>query len=641
MDEVLATLANEAQTLRSDKADRATLAALLTEMAMRLTKTSRSRTPRAMPDAGAERERERFPDGNGRTSNDLGDGDSFSELRSLIVGPEQRELKALQAHLLDPSIQTRDVSRVLPDAIALRATDPQLTHALAPSIEVAVTSSVRKDPRPLADALFPVMGPAIRKAIAHTLASMMESLNRTVEHSVSWRALQWRWTALRTGKPFAEIVLLNTLQYRVDQVFLVHAETGLLLQQVSSEPRPGRDTDQVSAMLTAIRDFVRDSFKTTDGDTLDALRVGELSVIVEQGPHALLAGVVRGTAPRSLQATFQNALERIHFQLGVELQAFTGDSAPFERARPEMEACLVTQFRSRQEGASYRKWAIAGVVALLAIGAWVYLGFRERQRWNAYLDQLSAEPGIMIASSGRRGGKFFVAGLRDTLARDPASLVSAAGLPADAVESRWEPYQSLHPNFVTARARDLLRPPPGVTLDYRDGVLAAKGSAPDRWIVESERLAPAIAGVRRFAYGGQSPEERLKERLEAMTVQFPKGRSQIAADQSGAISSVAALLIEFNDVLRARGRRADVAVTGHTDTDGTESENGPLSHARADAVLAEVRSASLDAMTFTATGVGSTAPLTTGSTEADMQRNRRASFRVTLSDDSGQRSSRP
>ena len=37
MDEVLAALAHEAQTLRSDKADRATLAGLLTEMAMRLT----------------------------------------------------------------------------------------------------------------------------------------------------------------------------------------------------------------------------------------------------------------------------------------------------------------------------------------------------------------------------------------------------------------------------------------------------------------------------------------------------------------------------------------------------------------------------------------------------------------------------
>ena len=141
--------------------------------------------------------------------------EDFSELRSLIIGPEQRELLALQAHVLDPSVQTRDVSRVLPDAIAIRARDPQLMRALAPSVEHAVTESVRRDPRPLADALFPVIGPAIRKAIAHTLATMVESLNRTVEHSFSWRALQWRWTAFRTGKPFAEIVLLNTLEYRV------------------------------------------------------------------------------------------------------------------------------------------------------------------------------------------------------------------------------------------------------------------------------------------------------------------------------------------------------------------------------------------------------------------------------------------
>jgi len=61
-----------------------------------------------------------------------GDGpaDSFDELRALLVGPEQRELLALQAHVLDPATQVRDVSRVLPDAIALRSSDPQLTRAL-------------------------------------------------------------------------------------------------------------------------------------------------------------------------------------------------------------------------------------------------------------------------------------------------------------------------------------------------------------------------------------------------------------------------------------------------------------------------------------------------------------------------------
>ncbi|MGE5836226.1 MAG: OmpA family protein, partial [Acidobacteriota bacterium] len=219
--------------------------------------------------------------------------DSLAELRSIIVGPERQDLQELQSHLLDPSVLTRDVSRVLPDAIALRAKDPQLTRALAPTIQEAVTASVRRDPRPLADALFPVMGPAIRKAITHTLASMMESLTRTLEYSVSWRALRWRWTALRTGKSFAEIVLLNTLQYRVEQVFLIHSETGLLLQHATLDAATAQDADQISAMLTAIRDFAHDAFRTADGDSVDTLRVGDLSVFVEQGPTAILAGVVR------------------------------------------------------------------------------------------------------------------------------------------------------------------------------------------------------------------------------------------------------------------------------------------------------------------------------------------------------------
>src|SRR5262245_10596626 len=349
-----------------------------------------------MVDASVGGDPERAADGNGKghANADATDRDSFSELRSLLVGPERRELMALRAHLQDPSIQTRDVSRVLPDAIALRATDPQLARALAPSVESAVTASVRRDPRPLADALFPVMGPAIRKAIAHALASMMESLNRTVGHSLSWRALQWRWTALRTGKPFAEIVLLNTLEYRVEQVFLIHAETGLLLQHISHDARAGKDADQISAMLTAIRDFVRDSFKAGGGDTLDALRVGDLAIIVEQGPHANIAGVVRGTAPYALRTTFQDALESIHRQFGPELQAFQGDSAPFERTRSILEGCLVTHFRPRPRRA-YRRWLVAAAVVALAIAVWTIHGIRERRQWNAYLERLEAEPGVV------------------------------------------------------------------------------------------------------------------------------------------------------------------------------------------------------------------------------------------------------
>jgi outer membrane protein OmpA-like peptidoglycan-associated protein len=568
------------------------------------------------------------------------DDDQLTELRSLIVGPEQRELLALQSRLLDPEVQTRELSRILPAAILMRGPDAELTHALTPFIEEGVTASVRRDPAPLADALFPVMGPAIRKAIGHALAAMMESLNRTVEHSLSLQAAQWRWTAFKTGKPFAEIVLLNTLQYRVEQVFLVHAESGLLLQHVSADPSASRDADQISAMLTAIRDFVRDSFRTGTGDTLDALRVGELTVIVEPGPHAFLAGVVRGTPPRDLQSVFQDALERVHRNVGRELQAFHGDSTPFERVRHPLELCLVTQFRDR--GPKSFTWWLAGAAVVVAVAAvWGGFAFRDRQRWNSYLDRLRDEPGIVVTANGRRGGRFYVAGLRDALAVDPATLVAASSLAPDEIEAKWEPYQSLSPRFVAARARDLLRPPNGVSLEVRDGVLIATGPASDRWIVESERLAPAIAGVQRFAYAGTNPDVRLKEQIESVAVRFPKGQSRVAPGQEQTLDGLASALRELNDLVRARGQRARVDIVGHTDTDGSDIANEPLSTSRAESVRALLPVRQMDALDVSVKGVGSASPLSRGTSEADMSRNRRVSFRVELTTGTGQGSDRP
>jgi outer membrane protein OmpA-like peptidoglycan-associated protein len=562
--------------------------------------------------------------------------DRFDELRSLIVGPEQRELRTLAAHLLDPSVQVRDVSRVLPDAIALRSNDSQLTRVLAPTIEEALTASVRRDPRPLADALFPVMGPAIRKAIAHTLAAMMDSLNRTVEQSVSLRALQWRWTAFRTGRRFAEIVLLNTLQYRVEQVFLIHRETGLLLQHLSADAGAGQHADQISAMLTAIRDFVSDSFNTGGGESLDALRIGELSVMVEQGPRAVLACVVRGTPPADVHSTFEATLESIHLRFGPELEQFRGEAARFEAARPLLEACLLSQYRTPATGRSYRRWAIAGVVLLAIAAAWGVLRIRDARRFAAYLDRLRAEPGIVVVSAERDGGRFTVSGLRDPLAADPAALVAGTGLAADAIDARWQPYQAIDAAFITTRARDLLRPPTDVSLSYHDGVLTAAGPAPARWIVDSERLAPALAGVRRFAYAGTAPDIRVRQALESIALLFPRGDARLVPDQDAAIRAAGAALTELNDLMRARGARATIELLGHTDADGTELENVPLSRRRAETVRALLPVSRLDALDLEVKGVASAAPLTAGDTEDDKRRNRRVAFRVTLPDDDAQ-----
>ena len=150
--------------------------------------------------------------------------DDLAELRELILGPERRKLEELERRLEAAGVTREELAELLPEAIALRSgRDRQLGRALAPTVESAIGESVRRNPRPIATAIFPVLGPAIRKAIAEALTGLVASINRTLEHSLSPRGLRWRLEAWRTGVPYAQIVLRHALVYRVEQVFLIHA----------------------------------------------------------------------------------------------------------------------------------------------------------------------------------------------------------------------------------------------------------------------------------------------------------------------------------------------------------------------------------------------------------------------------------
>lgn len=559
----------------------------------------------------------------------------FTELRSLLVGPEQRQLRALQTRLEDPAAQARDVSRVLAAAVELRTNDPHLKRALAPTIEETISASVRRNPRPLADALFPIIGPAIRKAIATTLSGMLESLNTTLEQSLSWRSLKWRLDARRTGKSFAEIVLLNTLVYRVEQVFLIHRPSGLLLQQVSAPGVPVQDPDLVSAMLTAIRDFVGDSFKVREDEGLQTLKVGELSVWVEQGPHALLAVVVRGAAPPALRATLQQALESVHAQYSDLLESFDGNAARFEGARPLLETCFQQQYRERNRRALLSPAAQAvTVLILLAVGTWMFFALRGRSRWNGYLAALRGEPGIVVVSTGREGGRFVVSGLRDPLARDPAALLAPNNLVGDDVVGRWELYQALHPTLVIARARQLLAPPADVSLQLQKDVLVASGTAPIDWIDTSLRIAPVIPGVTRLDAGAliDSSVDALARSIEAEIPMFIKGSTEFIVGGEQIVHAQLGRLTSLDALGRVAKRHFAVELIGEADADGPPALNLPLSERRAARVLSMLQAQPLEHVTFTAIGIGSREEADPAAGEEKKQRNRRVSFRITSVD---------
>ena len=181
------------------------------------------------------------------------------ELRGLILGHIESQLAQLQVRLDDSTVRAKEVGRILPESIIHRSSeDDGLSVALMPVVEQAVRFSIKTNLKVFADALFPVMGPAIRKAIAEALRGMVQSLNEAMEKSLSWQGIRWRLEAFRTKKPLSEIMLLHSIVYRVEQIFLIHRQTGLMLQHMVIEQIELQDADMVSGMLTAIRDFVAD-----------------------------------------------------------------------------------------------------------------------------------------------------------------------------------------------------------------------------------------------------------------------------------------------------------------------------------------------------------------------------------------------
>src|SRR6516225_3930171 len=331
------------------------------------------------------------------------DVQAYRELRELILAPEQEAIERLHRRVDNPASRTEDVGSVVAEAIQLRRKqggDEALSSALSPTIETALRESVRKDPGTLADALFPVMGPAIRRSILETLRSFLDSFNRIMDQSLSVQGLKWRLEALRTGRTFTEVVLLHSLVFRVEQVFLIHKKTGLSLGHAVAPSVAMQDPSLISGMLSAIQDFMRDSFHSGPGEGIERLKVGELDVWVEAGPYAILACVIRGIAPRALRDTMAEVLENIHREHSAQLDCFTGDTAPFSAVNKELSRCLEYKYKesANRKGYGY-VWAAAGVLLLFVGG---FLGWRwwQYHRWNNLVDTLREQSGLVITSFG-------------------------------------------------------------------------------------------------------------------------------------------------------------------------------------------------------------------------------------------------
>jgi OOP family OmpA-OmpF porin len=590
-----------------------------------------------MPDSAAPRDPQRPRKASAEEEPEL------AELRDILFHAERDELLALRERVHDFGQRARDVGEVLPEAVRLRGEegpDEQLTEALRPTVERTLKESVERDPQVVAEALFPAMGPSIRRAITEYFRALVQAFDQAMQHSFSIQGIRWRVEALRTGKSFSEVALLHSLVYRVEQVFLFHRQTGLLLHRVvapelAAQESAAGDADMMSGLMSALQDYARDSFHAGKDDALREFEVGEFNCWVEQGPKAVLVAVIRGQAPESYRLKLREVLERVHARFGRRLEEFSGDASAFDAAADQLAESFASQRREHvmPPPRPYFVYSLATVATLFVVWR-VFLGVQD-WRWGRFVDTLREQPGYTITSF-RRGwfSRYYeIRGMRDPESEEPFKLLQNYGLDPALADLQLGRYYALDDPLVTKRARALLAPPSGVTMAVEGGVLRARGEAPADWIRELETRGSLIAGVKAvdssgLLLPGQSDFVRGRGQLAGARILFNAGTAEIRPDQREAVDGAVEILKALDRLAQGMGEELSVEVVGHTDSTGLDATNQRLGQYRAAHVVQSLARSGLRTAIFQVRSAGSSEPLAGEGSEAERQINRCVTLRV-------------
>jgi len=128
--------------------------------------------------------------------------------------------------------------------------------------------------------------------------------------------------------------------FAISDLFLVYVD-GRLVKSVSFETqlRENMDEDIMSGMLTAITDFIKDSFKEDSG-ALKTLQYGKMTIFLERGVGMYLAVVFHGTPPPELREKMRFLLIRLWEKYKYKLKVWDGSEDGLEGLDTMLKAVM-------------------------------------------------------------------------------------------------------------------------------------------------------------------------------------------------------------------------------------------------------------------------------------------------------------
>ena len=136
----------------------------------------------------------------------------------------------------------------------------------------------------------------------------------------------WPWTFLITlmGAGIGGYLLARRIPrpFELEDLFLIHND-GRLISHVTKDEDTGIDKDVVSAMFTAVQEFVKDSFQAGEVG-LKKLEIGDKNVMIEKGKSVYLALIYSGWPPAPVFQSLSMMLSDVEERYSGKIERWNG-----------------------------------------------------------------------------------------------------------------------------------------------------------------------------------------------------------------------------------------------------------------------------------------------------------------------------
>ncbi len=550
--------------------------------------------------------------------------DQLNQLRSIIIG--KKEPRQMVSDVVVEALHDREKK------------DGSVNRILQPIVEESVRHSVTHHSDRLVSSLYPLMGNLVRKYVTAFLADFLEKTNQLIENSLTIKGLKWRIKARQSGMGFAQYVASRTFVFRVEHVFLIHRETGLLLNAVDLHPAGdgSSNADLISSMLSAINDFVGDSFfENEDGlrEQLQSVSTDNFKLLIKPGPSAIIVAAVTGNPSQHVSDQLQLTLEEVHSLYSDDLSSYEGDNKAFIATDNILRDCLLTKQREDGNSSSgaYAKgkkrkmpwFSIAIVFALLGLFIYKSVESYQESKLATRLMALDELPGVIVKTIEVNDKQ----DINIDVFRDPDAF---------SVE-QWLIDRSFQPEHFNIRERLIVSKDPLLNRTKALRVLEAFPSIEVTWqsdqlillgqidfyqrqslfeqlssigYVEGKnlihRLAPPI-NVNELTDDPsvqQALFSNLVGRISAIQLNFPISQSELSPDLKETLAELYIHISQLNSIASTLNLDFGLIIMGTSDSSGNKTVNDKLSLKRANNAADYLHSLGLNKQNIYVTGLG-------------------------------------